>query len=116
MEQISAGTKQSSDSSRELHKITTSSYDRASHMEQISAGTKQSSDSSRERHQITTSSYDSASHGEVMMEVLKSKMDLINSCSVDMSEVIVLIDSISFQTNILFINASVEAVRVVSAG
>lgn len=88
----------------------------AASMEQISAGTKQSSDSSRELHKITTSSYDRASHGEAIMEELKSKMDLINSCSDEMSEVISLIDSISFQTNILALNAAVEAARAGSAG
>ncbi|MEQ4963013.1 methyl-accepting chemotaxis protein [Enterobacter hormaechei] len=38
MEQISAGTKQSLDSSRELHKITTSSYSSASHGKGIMEG------------------------------------------------------------------------------
>lgn len=83
----------------------------AANMEQISAGTKNNASSTRELYRVTQGAYTSSLQIENMVNELTKKMNSINSRSEKMNEIISVIDNISFQTNILSLNAAVEAAR-----
>ncbi len=59
---------------------------------------------------------DKASTGDEHMSHLLTSMEEIGAASNDISAIIQLIDSIAFQTNVLALNASVEAARAGAAG
>ena len=80
-------------------------------LEQITATVRQNSDNARQASQLAISSRDAAENsGEVVRNAIGA-MNEINDASSKIAAIIRVIDEIAFQTNLLAVNASVEAAR-----
>ncbi|MCG8707336.1 PAS domain-containing protein [Brenneria sp. 4F2] len=83
----------------------------AAAIEQITAAVQQSSETATQATQMAeTASRTTIKGGEIMKETI-GMMDFISKASHKIVDIIGVIDSIAFQTNILALNASVEAAR-----
>ena len=83
----------------------------AASMEQMAASTKNNADNTRlASEQANVATLQARKGGELMGQVA-SNMQSITECAQQMTEIISLIDGIAFQTNILALNAGVEAAR-----
>jgi methyl-accepting chemotaxis protein len=80
-------------------------------LEQITATVRQNSDNARQASQFALSSRDAAEKGGTVVKNAIGAMDEINDASVKIAAIIRVIDEIAFQTNLLAVNASVEAAR-----
>lgn len=114
-EQVAAGSKQVSYTSQILSQGSTeqtcSIEEITASITQVAAQTKQNSMNANQANKLVISAKDNAIRGnEHMQEMLKS-MSQINDASSNISKIIKVIDGIAFQTNILALNASVEAAR-----
>ncbi len=83
----------------------------ASSMEQITSTVKNTAEHTQEATSLASNAEIAVKDNGKMMTQLTDKMRAINTSSVQMTDIINLIDSIAFQTNILALNASVEAAR-----
>ncbi|HDN2513326.1 TPA: MCP four helix bundle domain-containing protein [Providencia rettgeri] len=83
----------------------------ASSMEQITSTVKNTTEHTHEASMLAEQAAVVVQNNGQMMNQLTNKMRAINSSSLQMTDIINLIDSIAFQTNILALNASVEAAR-----
>jgi methyl-accepting chemotaxis protein len=88
----------------------------AASMEQITAAVKNNTETARGAAQMIADASDTAVQGGQVVDEAVSTMDRISEASRKISDIIVLIDSISFQTNILALNAAVEAARAGEQG
>ncbi|EMM2637514.1 chemoreceptor protein [Enterobacter hormaechei] len=83
----------------------------AASMEEMAASTKNNADNTRlASEQANLATLQARKGGELMGQVANN-MQSITDCAQQMTEIISLIDGIAFQTNILAINAAVEAAR-----
>ena len=80
-------------------------------LEQITATVRQNSDNARQASQFALSSRDAAEKGGAVVHDAISAMNEINEASGKIAAIIRVIDEIAFQTNLLAVNASVEAAR-----
>jgi len=80
-------------------------------LEQITASVRQNSDNARQASQYAVSSRDTAEKGGNVVQSAMSAMSEINEASGKIAAIIRAIDDIAFQTNLLAVNASVEAAR-----
>jgi methyl-accepting chemotaxis protein len=80
-------------------------------LEQITATIRQNSDNAKHASQLAVSSRDSAEKGGTGAVETVAAMGEIKASSAKISEIITTIDEIAFQTNLLSVNASVEAAR-----
>ncbi len=80
-------------------------------LEQITASVRQNSDNARQASQFAVSSRDTAEKGGTVVHSAMSAMTEINEASGKIAAIIRAIDDIAFQTNLLAVNASVEAAR-----
>lgn len=80
-------------------------------LEQITATVKQNSDNASQASQFALSSRDAAEKGGVVVNSAVGAMTQINEASTKIAAIIRVIDEIAFQTNLLAVNASVEAAR-----
>jgi methyl-accepting chemotaxis protein len=80
-------------------------------LEQITATIRQNSDNAKHASQLAVSSRDSAEKGGAGAVETVAAMGEIKASSAKISEIIATIDEIAFQTNLLSVNASVEAAR-----
>lgn len=88
----------------------------AASMEQMAASTKNNADNTRlASEQANVATLQARKGGELMGQVA-SNMQSITECAQQMTEIISLIDGIAFQTNILALNAVVEAARASDHG
>ncbi|MDF4405413.1 methyl-accepting chemotaxis protein, partial [Vibrio parahaemolyticus] len=83
----------------------------ASSMEQITSTGKNTTEHTHEASMLAEQAAVVVQNNGQMMNQLTNKRRAINSSSLQMTDIINLIDSIAFQTNILALNASVEAAR-----
>ncbi|MEK6771015.1 MAG: methyl-accepting chemotaxis protein [Pseudomonadota bacterium] len=83
----------------------------AASMEEMTSTVKHNADNSLEADRLASESVDAASEGVVMAASIKRSMDLIDSSSKKIVDIIGVIDEIAFQTNMLALNAAVEAAR-----
>ncbi|MXN77401.1 HAMP domain-containing protein [Burkholderia sp. 4701] len=88
----------------------------ASSMEQITAVVKNNTETARTAARMINGASDAAVRGGQVVGEVVTTMAQISDASQRISEIIVLIDSISFQTNILALNAAVEAARAGEQG
>jgi methyl-accepting chemotaxis protein len=80
-------------------------------LEEITATIRQNSDNARQASQFAMSSRDSAEKGGAVVHSAMDAMTEINDASAKIAAIIRVIDEIAFQTNLLAVNASVEAAR-----
>jgi methyl-accepting chemotaxis protein len=80
-------------------------------LEQITATVRQNSDNARQASQFAISSRDAAEKGGTVVSNAMSAMNEISDASGKIAAIIRVIDEIAFQTNLLAVNASVEAAR-----
>ncbi|ENL8516286.1 MCP four helix bundle domain-containing protein [Providencia rettgeri] len=83
----------------------------ASSMEQITSTVQNTTEHTHEASMLADQAAIIVQNNGDMMSQVTNKMRAINTSSLQMTEIINLIDSIAFQTNILALNASVEAAR-----
>jgi len=80
-------------------------------IEEIANGAKVNADDANKANDLVQSTKDGAIRGNEQMKQMISAMQDINESSENISKIMKVIDDISFQTNILALNASVEAAR-----
>jgi methyl-accepting chemotaxis protein len=85
-------------------------------LEEITAAVRQSSDNANQASQLASSSKDSALQGQEVVANAITAMTEINTSSAKISDIISTIDEIAFQTNLLAVNAAVEAARAGDEG
>jgi methyl-accepting chemotaxis protein len=85
-------------------------------LEEITAAVRQSADNANQASQLASSSKDSALQGQDVVMNAITAMSEINSASAKISDIISTIDEIAFQTNLLAVNAAVEAARAGDEG
>ncbi len=88
----------------------------SSSMQQLSSVVNQNADSAREANRLAQSASDVAQRGGEAVSQVVSTMDLIQTSSRKVADIIEVIDNIAFQTNILALNAAVEAARAGEQG
>jgi methyl-accepting chemotaxis protein len=85
-------------------------------LEQITAAVRQSADNAQQASQLAAGSKDSALQGQDVVAKAITAMAEINVASAKISDIISTIDEIAFQTNLLAVNAAVEAARAGDEG
>ncbi len=85
-------------------------------LEEITAAVRQSADNANQASQLAAGSKDSALQGQDVVSNAITAMSEINASSSKISDIISTIDEIAFQTNLLAVNAAVEAARAGDEG
>jgi len=115
VEQVNSGAVQVSDASQSLSQGSTeqaaSLEEISSSMQEIGSQSKHNAENASAASKLSITARSSAEEGNDQIEHLSSAMDDINDSSTEIKKVIKVIDDIAFQTNLLAINAAVEAAR-----
>jgi len=118
--QVAAGSEQISASAQSLAQGATeqasSAEELAASIAEISEKIKQNADHAQQARSDMDKTTSELEHGDMQMKKLVSAMDSIAQTSTQIQKIIKVIDDIAFQTNILALNASVEAARAGSSG
>ncbi|MBI4757342.1 MAG: PAS domain-containing protein [Betaproteobacteria bacterium] len=88
----------------------------ASSMEELNATVRQNADNARQAKELADNSNEIASRGGEMVHRVVQTMGAIQDSSKKIADIIGVIDSIAFQTNILALNAAAEAARAGEQG
>lgn len=119
-EQVAAGSKQVSDSSVALSQgasLQASSIEEiTAAITEISAQTKENAVNANKANRATLAAKANAEEGKEEMADMLHAMDEISSSSDNISRIIKVIDDIAFQTNMLSLNAAIEAARAGKSG
>jgi methyl-accepting chemotaxis protein len=115
VDQVNSGSSQVSDASQSLSQGATeqaaSLEEISSSMQEMGSQTKLNAENASVASKLSNQARDNAEQGNKQMENLTKSMGKINSSSTEIKKVIKVIDDIAFQTNLLAINAAVEAAR-----
>jgi methyl-accepting chemotaxis protein len=113
--QVATGSKQVSDSTQMLAQGSTEQASAieevTASLEQISAQTNQNAVNASKANELALDAKEDAIRGNSQMKDMVNAMNEINDSSSNISKIIKVIDEIAFQTNILSLNAAVEAAR-----
>jgi len=85
-------------------------------LEEITATVRQTADNANQASQLAAGSKDAALQGQEVVANAITAMSEINAASAKISDIISTIDEIAFQTNLLAVNAAVEAARAGDEG
>ena len=85
-------------------------------LEEMSSMTTQNADNSVQATTLSGEARSAAVRGQEEMKLMTEAMDEIKKSSSEISKIIKVIDEIAFQTNLLALNAAVEAARAGEAG
>ncbi len=88
----------------------------SSSLEEMSSMAKQNSDNADEANNLVKTAKDAAEEGNEAMGEMMTAITEINESSGQISKIIKTIEEIAFQTNLLALNAAVEAARAGEAG
>jgi methyl-accepting chemotaxis protein len=88
----------------------------AASMEQLTSTVRQNAEHAREANRLATDAADLAQQGGEVVERAVQTMAEISASSSKIADIIGMIDSIAFQTNILALNAAVESARAGEQG
>lgn len=88
----------------------------AASMEELSETVKQNAENARQANQLAQTASTVAEQGGAVVAQVVETMRNINESSKQIAEIIGVIDSIAFQTNILALNAAVESARAGEQG
>ena len=83
----------------------------SSALEQVAAMTRTNAQNARQANDLSDQARNAARSGDETMEQLNDAMTAINESSGKISKIIKVIEEIAFQTNLLALNAAVEAAR-----
>src|SRR5574344_1733583 len=105
------------------HKLAEGSTEQAASIQETSSTLEESSSmvhqttqNTKEADALAKKTKDAASKGDSEMQVMLEAMKELKNSSSEISKIIKVIDEIAFQTNILSLNAAVEAARAGDAG
>lgn len=107
-QELSSATKQLSASAQEQ---ASSLEETAASMEEMTSTVKRNADNAVAVDRLAAESAEAANESLTMASSLQRSMNLINSSSTKIADIIGVIDEIAFQTNLLALNAAVEAAR-----
>ncbi|MEM9368372.1 MAG: methyl-accepting chemotaxis protein [Planctomycetota bacterium] len=88
----------------------------ASSLEEMTSMTKQSADSALSAREVADSTKTASERGATQVTELVKAIERIKSVGDEQTEILKTIDEIAFQTNLLALNAAVEAARAGEAG
>lgn len=115
IEQVATGADQVSQASQALSQGAT---EQASSLEEINSSvteingqSNQTADNTKEANALSNQVSQNANRGNEQMKTLLSHMEDINESAEEIKKVVKVIDDISFQINLLALNANVEAAR-----
>lgn len=83
----------------------------AATLEELAAAVRQNADNTRRSDEFARTAKDDAMFGSEIMTRVAGTMNAMSASAVRIADIVGVIDSIAFQTNILALNASVEAAR-----
>lgn len=88
----------------------------SSSLEEIASMTRTNSENSNQAKSLADDARNSAENGNLEMDKMKNAIDKIKNSSDETAKIIKTINEIAFQTNLLALNAAVEAARAGEAG
>ncbi|MEH6823926.1 MAG: methyl-accepting chemotaxis protein, partial [Motiliproteus sp.] len=111
--QIAAGSQELSQRTEEQ---ASSLEETAASIEELTATVKTNADNAMQANQLAEGARDKAVAGGMVVKDAQQAMDEVSTASNQIKEIIEVIEGISFQTNLLSLNASVEAARAGEQG